>query len=188
MKARNYLMLFILGTLLAQNRLIGQQIYSLNEFSHAQNESTRKVYFYAGIGLLEWLSLGLGYQINHEFSVSLKHSNVWVSGHGGSNLFPPYASGIGIDIKYFKNLWVFNNLSFNYIYFLYIPNIYDNTYGLKYKGNYYEVNLGNEKIENELKGKLQLFWSLGLGVSYSKNYAEKLILPSIKIGIIHNLF
>ncbi len=181
-------MVFTLVVLFNQNCLRGQQVNSQNEFSKSQNDSTRNVFLYTGIGLFEWFNFGIGYQINSKFSFSLKHANTWVSGAGGSYVFPPYANGIGLEIKYFKDLWIFNNVSFNYIYYLYVPNIYDDTYGIKSKGNYYEINFGNERIQKGPKGKLQVFWSIGLGKSYNKNYDKTLIMPSIKIGIFHNLF
>ncbi len=188
MKIKLYLIVFFFGVLLTQNSLKGQQAYSQNEFSKDQNDSTRKVYVYAGVGLFEWFNLGIGFQINPEFSVSLKHANTWVSGHGGSYVFPSYASGIGLEIKYFKDLWIFNNVSFSYIYYLYVPNIYDDRYGIQPKGDYYEINFGNESIKKGVKRKIQIFWSVGLGKSYNKNYDKTLIMPSIKIGIFHNLF
>ncbi len=188
MKIKHYLIVFTLGVLINQNYLRGQKAYSQKESYKNQNDSTRNVFVYTGIGLFEWFSLGIGYQINPEFAVSIKHANIWVSGHGGNYLFPPYASGIGLEIKYFRDLWIFNNVSFSYLYYLYVPNIYDLSYGIRPKGNYYEINFGNEKIKKGVEGKLQVFWSVGLGKSFSKNYDKILILPSIKIGINYNLF
>ena len=188
MKIKHYIIVFILGILFTQISLKAQQTNLPDEFSKDQNDSTRKVYVYAGTGLFEWINLGIGFQINPEFSVSLKHANTWVSGHGGSYVFPSYASGVGLEIKYFNDLWIFNNVSFSYIYYLYVPNIYDDRYGIQPKGDYYEINFGNESIKKGVKGKLQIFWSVGLGKSYNKNYDKTLIMPSIKIGIFHNLF
>ena len=148
----------------------------------------RRFYFQASVGMFEYFSVGFGYQINPSFAFSLKHANTWVSGHGGNSFLPPSGSGLGIDVKYFTDLWIFNNISFGYIYYLYVPNIYDEKYGIKPKGIYYEVVLGKESIQNGVTRKPQIFWSIGIGKSFNKNYDKTLIILSIKIGISHNLF
>ncbi|GEM_PF-5699321 len=155
---------------------------------NCNTDSIRHLYIYSSVGLFEYFSIGVGYQLSPRFAISLKHASTWVSGHGGSHFFPPYGSGLGFNLQYFMDLWVFNNVSFNYIYYMYVPNIYDNTYGIKPKGNYYEINFGNERTKKGVKGKLQLFWSVGVGKSFNKNYGKTLIMPSIKIGVYHNLF
>ena len=74
MKIKHYIIVFILGILFTQISLKAQQTNLPDEFSKDQNDSTRKVYVYAGTGLFEWINLGIGFQINPEFSVSLKHA------------------------------------------------------------------------------------------------------------------
>jgi len=153
-----------------------------------EKDSLRSIYIYSGIGIYEWFNLGIGYQFNNHFSVSLKHANTWVSGHGGGNLFPPTASGLECEIKYYKDIWIFNNISFSYLYFLSIPNVFDMSYGIKPKGGGFELNIGNERIEKGISGKLHFYWSVGIGINYNKAYSETLIMPSIKVGVSHNFF
>ncbi len=148
----------------------------------------RKVFIYTGIGIFEWINVGLGFQLDRHVSVSLKHSNVFVSGSGGSRVFPPYSSGLSCELKYYKDIWIFNHISLNYIYFLSVPSVYDARYGFSPKGSGYEINLGSERIMKDVKGKLQIYWSIGLGISKHKYYPEMLIMPSIKIGVYQNLF
>jgi hypothetical protein len=151
-------------------------------------DSLRNVYIYSGIGIYEWFNIGIGYQLNNQFSVSLKHANTWVSGSGGNYLFPPNASGLECEVKYYKNIWIFNNIAFSYLYFLSVPNVYDMSYGIKPKGGGFELNFGNERIEKSIPGKLQIYWSVGIGINYNKAYSESLIMPSINVGVFHNLF
>ncbi len=177
MKTKNYLMLFILGALLTQNCLRGQQVYSQNEFSKDQNDSTRNVFVYAGIGLLEIYNLGIGYQISPELAFSFKYAVTWIGagilGGGG---------GVGIKISYFPKQWIINTISAEYISYLKL-SLYEKINSVT-KGNYFELNIGNENID---KSKLKIYWAVGFGLSAAKT-ASILFFPSIKIGINYNIF
>ncbi|HPI38117.1 MAG TPA: hypothetical protein PK397_09255 [Ignavibacteriaceae bacterium] len=172
--------LITVALLLLITNVINCQSYS--------KDSLRTLYIYSGVGIYEWFNIGVGYQLNNQFSVSLKHANTWVSGSGCSYLFPPNAGGLACEIKYYKDIWIFNNISAGYIYFLYVPNEYDMSYGINPKGGGFEFNLGNERIEKRIPGGLQIYWSVGIGINYNKAYSATLVMPSAKIGIYYNLF
>ncbi len=147
-------------------------------------DNLRKLYIYSGLGLLEFFQFGIGYQINKDFSISMKYAATWLS-YGGSYINPGIGSGFGIAISYYKNLWLFNKISSDYIYYTSLPIIiYDAKNYIRPKGSYYEITIGNEKIES--KTGLQIFWFVGIGISYPHR-SEILILPSIKIGVSQSL-
>ncbi len=179
MKIKHYLIVFFFGVLLTQNCLKGQQAYSQNEFSTDQNDSTRKVYVYAGIGLLELYNIGIGYQVSPEIAFSFKYAGTNI---GYGYILPSAGNGVGFKISYFTPLWIFNNMSVEYISYLNLG--LDRKINSVTKGNYFELNVGNENID---KSKLKIYWAVGFGLSAAKTVST-LFFPSIKVGINYNLF
>lgn len=184
---RILIFILIASFVLPQSNVICQN--KISEIEHASKNSTRNRDLYASIntGIFEWISIGVGYQISKEFSIEFKHANTWLSGHGGNFIIPPYGSGVGTEIKYFSGNGIFNNISLTYIYLLYAPNIYDDSYGLRPKGNCFEINIGDEEIRLETGSRFNFFWSVGVGISTNKAYQKTLIMPSLKIGVTCNL-
>ena len=154
----------------------------------------RKVYFYSTVGLAEYFSVGIGYQINPKFAASFKYGWTWVSYGGSTSLhLPGSANGLGLELNYFTSFWIFNNFAVEYIHYLNTPLYYLSTPIIdldKYiipEGYYFEFLLGNEDTIKREKGKFKVFWKIGIGVS-SVERKKTLIMPSIKIGITQNLF
>ena len=181
MKMKNYLMLLILWALLTQNCLRGQHAYSLNKFTEDQNDSIRNVFLYTGIGLFEVINIGIGYQISHELAFSFKYAGTWI---GYSNILPSSGDGVGIKISYFPKQWIVNTISAEYISYLNLSVDYDRRINSVTKGNYFELNIGNENID---KSKLKIYWAVGFGLSAAKTVST-LFFPSLKVGINYNLF
>jgi hypothetical protein len=115
MKIKHYLIALTLGVLINQNCLRGQQTDSQNEFSTDQNDSTRKVYVYSGIGLLEVYNIGIGYQVSPELAFSFKYAATWI---GYGYILPSAGTGVGFKISYFTPFEIFNNISVEYISYL----------------------------------------------------------------------
>jgi hypothetical protein len=151
-----------------------------------KSDSLRHVFINMDTGLFEFFSFGIGLQACPKFAFTIKHSYTWISG-GGSAYTPGIGKGLGLRINYFTDIWLFNNLSCNYTYYFQVSRAPDNEYGIKPKGNYFEINIGRENIKTDIKGKLQFYWSIGLGISSIKN-TNVLVLPTIKVGIFNNLF
>lgn len=180
MKIKHYLILLIFGSLLTQISVRGQQTDSQNEFSPEQNDSIRKVYVYAGIGLLEVYNIGIGYQFSHELAFSFKYAGTNI-GYANYNI-PSIGNGVGFKISYFAPLWIFNNISAEYISYLNLS--LDSKINSVTKGNYFELNVGNENVD---KSKLKIYWAIGFGLSAAKTVSV-LFFPSIKVGINYNIF
>ena len=161
----------------------------INNLEYTSEDSTKSRDLYASIntGIFEWFGIGIGYQLSKEFAIELKHASTWLSGHGGNFITPPYGSGAGAEIKYFLGEGIVNNISLTYIYLMYVPNIYNESYGIKPKGNCFEINIGDEEIRLETGSRFNFFWSFGVGISTNKAYQKTLIMPSLKIGVTCNL-
>lgn len=179
MKIKHYLIVFFFGVLFTQNCLIGQQAYSQNEFSKHQNDSTRKVFVYAGIGLLEAYNIGIGYQGFPNFAVSLKYSTTFIgSGFG----FPNTSSGIGIKLSFFIPFSIFNCMNAEYV--SYLSQSSTHIINSTTKGNFFDFNIGKEIAD---KKGLRIFGGVGISISAAKE-ATVTYSPSLKIGINYNLF
>lgn len=159
----------------------------INSQEYISKDSTINRDLYASIntGLFEWFGIGIGYQLSKEFAIELKHASTWLSGHGGNYIIPPYGSGVGAEIKYFSGNGVFNNISFSFTYLNTVPYKYEE---IKEHGKSFELSTGYDNLEQSEKGKLYLFWSIGIGLGTTTAYKEILIMPTIKIGLTKNLF
>ena len=161
-----------------QNKINSQEYISID------STINRDLYASINTGIFEWFGIGIGYQLSKEFAIELKHASTWLSGHSSAFFTPPCGSGVGFEANYFSDMGIFNNISISYIYLLYVPNIYTKSYGIKPKGNCFEINTGNEKIQLGTERKLNFFWSIGIGISTNKAYNKTLIMPSLKSGLL----
>jgi len=147
----------------------------------------RGIYLFSSIGLIEIVSLGMGYQITDDFSFALKWSATWIG--SSAMLLPNSASGFGIKTSYHKPFLFFNTASIDYI--IYFNSTLDweskkQPWMLGYepfiKGHYFDVNVGRETIN---KSAFNFFWAIGVCISVAKE-AHILYAPSVKIGLNYN--
>lgn len=150
------------------------EVDTLNEES---NTNLRAGYFYMTFGLADLLGIGFGYQIDNYFAIGLKAGGYWV---GGGTLFPTAAGGVGIKVSRTLDFKVFNNLNFETIFYLGVPNYSDKNPFIK--GSAYEINIG---YENKTNKGLNFFWSVGAAASFAKD-SPSLYMPNLKIGFNFN--
>jgi len=145
--------------------------------------SLRRYYYSIGIGLFEYFQAGVGYQIDSQYSFSVKYACTWLA-YGGGFGGPGNGSGGGIAVNYFKNLGIFNKISFESIYYTDIPVLYYNNQFNKNHGLYIQISLAQENI---LKSKkfVQFYWYIGLGASCLQR-AKSFIFPTIGVGFLKN--
>lgn len=144
----------------------------------------RDGFIFVGVGLFEIFQFGIGYQVDKKYSIALKYASTWLS-YGGSYINPGIGTGIGISTSCYKNIWLFNKISIDYIYYIKLPIIiYNSEKSIKPNGGYLEITFGQEEIEDN--EKFQFYWACGIGVSYPHR-SKILVLPTIKIGTQLNL-
>lgn len=161
-------------------KVYSQENYSRNIEVSSNKDSTRNVFVYSSVGLLEIFSLGIGCQVSTDIALSFKYSGTNI-GYANFNL-PSSGTGVGVKVSYFTKQWIFNNISAEYISYLNLE--LDRKINSVTKGNYFELNLGYENID---KSKLKIYWAVGFGLSDAKTVST-LFFPSLKIGINYNLF
>lgn len=147
------------------------------------NESVRKIFIYTSLGVLEVLSIGIGYQISKNAAMSIKGSGTWI----GSSTFNIPASGMGLGFKlsYYKTILFFNNFSFEYISYLSTTLDWDNLSNIPlFKGSYFDFNLGKETI-NECG--FNFFGAIGFYSSATKK-SHVVYSPSLKFGLNYNIY
>lgn len=149
----------------------------------------RGIFLFSSIGLIEVVSIGVGYQVNENFSFSLKDSATWIG--SSAMILPNSASGYGIKLTYHKPFLIFNTSSFEYI--LYTQSTLDwerkKLYGQiekipTLKGYYLDFNIGRETIN---ESGFNFLWGIGICVSAAKE-AHILYAPSLKLGLNYNFF
>lgn len=147
----------------------------------------RSVFLFSSIGLIEIPSLGVGYQVNKDFSFAIKWSTTWIGSY--AILLPNSASGYGIKLSYHKPFLFFNSASFEYILYLHSTLDWERKelYGQidkipTLKGHYLDFNIGQETINDS---GFNFFWAIGFCVSAAKE-ANALYAPSLKIGLNYN--
>ncbi len=147
----------------------------------------RGIFLFSSIGLIEVVSIGVGYQVNENFSFSLKGSATWIG--SSAMILPNSANGYGIKLTYHKPLLIFNAASFEYI--LYTQSTLDweskKLYGQiekipTLKGYYLDFTIGRETIN---ESGFNFLWGIGICVSAAKE-AHILYAPSLKIGLNYN--
>jgi hypothetical protein len=150
-------------------------------------ETLRSLYLSGSIGVFEVGSFGIGFQINKNFSCAVIGGATWI---GGANYgIPNSGSGYGVNVSYYKKILFFNNISFDYIFYLTSSLDWESLrqpwrlgYEPTIKGYYCEVNLGHQNLS---ESGLNFFWSVGLGISSAKE-SSILFAPTLKLGINYN--
>jgi len=180
---------FISELTFCQNNFDSIDGYYLNQITNTTNNHNRKFYVFSSVGLIEIVSIGVGYQISRDISFAIKGASTWIGSY--ALLFPNGASGVGIKLSYHKPFLFFNTASFDYIIYLYSTLDWESKrqpWNLGYepfiKGHYFDVNIGKETIN---KSGLNIFWSIGVCLSAAKE-AHILFAPSLKVGLNYNIF
>lgn len=179
---RKFISVFFL--FIVTNNVFPKEIDSTNS---ANENELRNIFVTFNTGILEFISVGIGYQMNDDFSIALKGSATWI---GSSAMgLPNSASGFGIKASYHKPFLFFNTTSIDYL--VYFNSTLDweskkQPWKLGYepfvKGHYFEFNVGKENIK---KNGFNFFWSIGICVSAAKE-AHILVSPSLKGGVNFN--
>lgn len=153
------------------------------------DKNHRSIFLFSSIGLIEVVSLGMGYQLNDDFSFALKWSTTWIG--SSAMILPNSASGYGIKLIYHEPFFIFNTASFEYI--LYTQStldwerkkLYDQIEKIPtLKGYYLDFNIGRETIN---ESGFNFFWGIGICVSAAKE-AHILYAPTLKVGLNYNFF
>jgi len=138
----------------------------------------RSVFLFSNIGILDFLSLGIGYQVSEKISIAVKGSQTFI---GSSAMgFPHGGNGVGIKLSYHTPFLFFNTTSLEYI--PYLSTSFDDHINSITKGNYFDFNFGRETID---ESGFNFFWAIGFCVSAAKE-ANVLYAPSLKIGLNYN--
>ncbi|MBX2977346.1 MAG: hypothetical protein KF721_14550 [Ignavibacteriaceae bacterium] len=144
------------------------------------DKNIRGIFLFSSIGLIEVVSMGVGYQVTDNFSFALKGSATWI---GSSAMgFPNGGRGIGIKLSYHTPFLFFNNTNVEFIQ--YLATSFDDHINSISKGHYLDFNIGKENIN---ESGFNFFWSMGICVIAVKE-ADILYGPSLKIGLNYNLF
>lgn len=143
----------------------------------------REFYSYATIGIIEYYALGIGYQIDENFSVGIKYQSILVETSGGGSatgFVMAGATGIGITVSRYFSGNLFNSIKLSFTP-LFSSSEFKRSDEL-FKGSSFECTFNNEKL---LSSIFKFYYELGVGVV---NVQEKntLIAPSIKFGMIYN--
>lgn len=147
-------------------------------------DSIRRYYYSVGIGLFEFFQVGVGYQINSQYSFSVKYANTWLAYGGGFVAVPGNGGGWGIAVNYFKSIGVFNNIRFESIYYTDLPPLYYNDTFNKNHGFYFQINLAQENILKSEKF-IELYWYVGVGGNILRR-GKSFVFPTIGIGLMKN--
>ncbi len=163
------LLTFLLTTFIFSQNLS----QSLNE-----RKEERKIYLYSSLGILDFISLGIGYQATENFAISIKGSQTFIT--GASMGFPNAGYGLGSKVSYSTKFLLFNSISAEHI--VYLGTTTDDSKSLKYAGNYFDLNIGRENIYEE---GFNVFWAIGICLSAVKS-RDILLSPSLKVGLNYN--
>jgi len=164
--------------LLSQINVIGNADYSSIENNAEIENNFRSIFLFSNIGILDFLSIGIGYQVSDKISLSLKGSQTFI---GSSAIGLPHGgNGVGIKLSYHTPFLFFNTTSFEYIQ--YLSTSIDYRINSITKGNYFDFNCGRESIN---ESGFNFFWAIGVCISNAKG-ANVLYSPSLKIGFNFN--
>lgn len=150
----------------------------------AQEDSLkhRSVFIGINIGLVEYTSVNLGYQLSPNFSVALTAGGSFVSGG-----LLTTAQGLGIRLGYHTKKRILNCFTIKYIQ--YLSSSYFNQEELVndqktpfFIGNYFDITAGGERIYSD---GFNFYWSLGLSYNDAKLRLPQFV-PLFKIGLNYN--
>lgn len=164
--------------LFSQMNLINNANFDAFENNGKKDYSYRSIFLFSNIGILDFLSLGIGYQVSEKISIAIKGSQTFI---GSSAMgFPHGGNGVGIKFSYHTPFLFFNTTSLEYI--PYLSTSFDDHINSITKGNYFDFNFGRETID---ESGFNFFWAIGFCVSAAKD-AHVLYSPSLKIGLNFN--
>lgn len=135
------------------------------------SSNTRTVFVSIGSGFPEFISAKIGYQINNEWSGSIKISDYY-NGAGGRLYLGTVIWGVKVT-KHFEPIVLINNASFELGYDKNGPN---NNYD-------FDFSIGFESTEKIL---IKPYWAICLSLIKSDNN-DLYVTPGIKVGININL-
>jgi hypothetical protein len=164
-------------TILCYTDLFSQN--DINKTEYNQEES-RSFFLYANIGILDFASVGVGYQASERVALSIKASQTFIT--GASLGFPEWGAGLGFKVSCATEFLFFNSISAEYI--AYLETSIDDSHSLTstLKGNYFDFNIGRENVYDE---GINVFWAIGICISSVKT-TEVLFSPSLKVGLNYN--
>lgn len=134
------------------------------------SSNTRTVFVSIGSGFPEFISAKIGYQINNEWSGSIKISDYY-NGAGGRMYLGTVIWGVKIT-KYFEPVFLINNASVELGYDKNGPN---NNYD-------FDFSIGFESTEKIL---IKPYWAICLSFIKADNN-DLYVTPGIKVGINFN--
>lgn len=180
------ILLALIATLLNTQFLFSQiNLISITDSNSFENNTEidndlRSIFLFSSIGFVDVISIGMGKQLNKNFSLSLKGTAAWV----GSGYYTPNSGGgIGLKLSYHEKLLFLNTVSIEFTPFFQL-NYYrpDKPISSPFKGYYFDINIGKEKVD---ESGFNFFWAIGFCVSAAK-YEPLLYGPSLKIGLNFN--
>ncbi|WP_348344904.1 hypothetical protein, partial [Ignavibacterium sp.] len=174
------LFVIILNTqsLFSQMNLINNNNFDALDINGYKDNIHRGIFLFSNIGILDFLSFGIGYQVSEKISIAIKGSQTFI---GSSAMgFPQGGNGVGIKLSYRTHFLFFNTTSLEYI--PYLSTSFDDHINSITKGNYFDFNFGRETID---ESGFNFFWAIGFCVSAAKE-ANVLYAPSLKIGLNFN--
>ena len=169
---------WLLISMIMSTAIVGQDLeYKSMIDSINGSKNIRKEYIYSSIGILEFLAIGVGYQLSPKFSISVKSSGPFI---GGGYIFPNGAEGIGTKISYYVPFSIFNCINFESI--LLLHQTLDDQTPAFIKGYFLDINIGKEIID---KNGLRVFWGVGICGNDTADVPGRFFY-SIKIGLNYN--
>lgn len=178
-----YFICVLLSTLLNTQFLFSQiNLINNSNSNYIENSDEitnyRGVYIFSNIGILDFISLGIGYQFSEKISIAIKGSQTFI---GSSAMgFPHGGNGVGVKLSYHTPILFINTTSFEYIQ--YLSTSFDDHINSITKGHYFDFNIGRETVN---EAGFNFFWAIGFCISAAKE-ANILYAPSVKIGLNFN--
>jgi hypothetical protein len=165
------IILFYTGGLFSQND---------SDKTVINSSEPRNFFINSSLGILEFISLGVGYQASEKVAITIKASETFIT--GASLGFPNWGTGLGFKVSYSTEFLLFNTISAEYIAYLETSIDESNSLNTLLKGNYFDFNIGRENIYDE---GLNVFWAIGICISAVKT-TDVLYSPSLKVGLNYN--
>ncbi|HZW40125.1 MAG TPA: hypothetical protein VFF33_12575 [Ignavibacteriaceae bacterium] len=156
-----------------------QEENTSEKFNVENDDSLKERSFYTGlnIGLIEYASIHIGYQISQRYSVSLIGGGSIINGGIFAN-----AQGVGVRFSYHTKGKYWDCYTIKYV-----PYIFGDFYNPLPKqfffGNYIDITVGKENIYNN---GFNIYWSLGISYNNAKTMMP-LFCPLFKFGVNYNI-
>ncbi len=166
------LMLFLLPMVY----LFGQVDLNFPSTDDEKLTDTRQYFSSITIGFIEFMSLSFGYQINDDFSISIKGENIAI--HLGLGMTTGW--GIGISGSYYFNDELINSIKLSVIPVYWLSYITSDKNLIKAMS--VECTFNHEKL---ISHSLMFYYEIGGAISIPKD-SDAWIGPSIKVGVLYN--